>query len=63
MFVFFFSSKAKETCFQLGMGTNIHGTELIPGDDQTDAGKKFLSLLCPIVFSPFDRHLTHKSVF
>ena len=28
---------AKETCFQLGMGTNIHGTELIPGEENTDA--------------------------
>jgi H+-transporting ATPase len=27
---------AKETCFQLGMGTNIHGTELIPGEQNTD---------------------------
>ena len=27
---------AKETCFQLGMGTNIHGTELIPGEENTD---------------------------
>jgi H+-transporting ATPase len=27
---------AKETCFQLGMGTNIQGTELIPGDGNTD---------------------------
>ena len=26
-------------------------------------GKKFFSLLCPIVFSPFDRPLTHKSFF
>ena len=27
---------AKETCFQLGMGTNIHGTELIPGEGNTN---------------------------
>ena len=27
---------AKETCFQLGMGTNIRGTELIPGEMNTD---------------------------
>ena len=26
-------------------------------------GKKFLSLLCPIVFSPVDRPLTHKIIF
>lgn len=27
---------ARETCFQLGMGTNIRGTELIPGEENTD---------------------------
>ena len=27
---------AKETCFQLGMGSNIQGTELIPGEANTD---------------------------
>ena len=49
--------------WSLNLRRRILCEKIIEWELERGRGKKIFSLLCPIVFSPFDRPLTHKSFF